>query len=783
MIKKILSSFISLFFTALSLSQSYSKCKIFATDEQFKTLINLGIPLDHGVRKKNTHFISDFSSYEINKMRQNGFHVEVLIDDVQLYYQTRINDITRNETCEQTSTYKVPKVPVNFNLGSMAGFFTYEEYLAQLDLMVSLYPNLISVKDTVGDFKSIEGRPIYYVKISDQVNQDENESEVLYTSIHHAREPLSLSSTLFYMWYLLENYQSDEEISYLVNETELFFIPLINPDGYIYNQIIEPNGGGMWRKNRRPNTDGSFGVDLNRNYSYGWGTTGISFDPTSNVYPGTNAFSEPETQAMKWFCEQRNISLAFNAHTYSNLILFPFGTEENEFAEDHDYFQNIANFMVQYNNFIPQKASDLYPASGDSDDYMYAEDLSAKPKIFAFTPEIGSQQDGFWPNEDRIIPLAQDMIHPNLVLAHASHNYWVINDLDPSNITLSQGFFNHTATRIGLDDAALTITFKPLTGIVSLTNSLTHTTTLNGSVTGQFAYELSPDVVFGSEIKYVLIANFGNYIHYDTIIKHFGNPSLISLDEATSLENWTGNWDLTPEDFTSASTSFSDSPNNFYANYTNKTWRYNAPINLVNANSAKIEFNAKWSIENDYDYVAFEVSTDDGASWIPQCGRFTNIGTAANESVQPDGKPIYDGEQTSWILEKINLNDYLGQEINIRFILESDGGVTEDGFYFDDFKLYINNNFSSNSLNESEVGSIKIFPNPVKNEIQIALPNFVTTLQVELIDLNGKIISSSLENGNFNLSTISVQHLEAGSYFIKTILNQKDVQLSKFIKM
>ena len=72
------------------------------------------------------------------------------------------------------------------------------------------------------------------------------------------------------MWYLLENYATNADIKATVDNTELFFVPCVNPDGYVYNQTTNPNGGGMWRKNRR-NNGTSFGVDINRNYGYNWG--------------------------------------------------------------------------------------------------------------------------------------------------------------------------------------------------------------------------------------------------------------------------------------------------------------------------------------------------------------------------------------------------------------------------------------------------------------------------------------------------------------------------------
>ncbi len=96
---------------------------------------------------------------------------------------------------------------------------------------------------------------------------------MLYTALTHAREPASVQQLLYFMYYILENYGVDDEITDIVDNTELYFVPCVNPDGYVYNQMESPQGGGMWRKNRRNNGDGSFGVDLNRNFGYKWGGT------------------------------------------------------------------------------------------------------------------------------------------------------------------------------------------------------------------------------------------------------------------------------------------------------------------------------------------------------------------------------------------------------------------------------------------------------------------------------------------------------------------------------
>jgi PKD repeat protein len=115
-------------------------------------------------------------------------------------------------------------------------------------------------------------------------------------------------------------------------------------------------------------------------------------------------------------------------------------------------------------------------------------------------------------------------------------------------------------------------------------------------------------------------------------------------------------------------------------------------VDLTNASSAMVRFYARWNLEADYDYVQFLVSTDNGTTWIPQCGNYTVTGTNANGSVQPNNQPVYEGVQSAWVLEEINLSDYLGQVVKFRFKLGSDGGTVADGYYFDDFEILYNIN-------------------------------------------------------------------------------------------
>jgi len=684
---------LSIFLTSIQFSsaQKFSRVKVFANEQELTDLSSLGVPTDHGIRKKGTFLISDFSEQEIQILNTYGYTYEIEIEDVQEFYIDRLskpNDQElKNEDCSGSNSGSgsfSPQTPSNFNLGSMGGYLTYDEMLDELDAMFAQYPNLITQKDPISTFETYENRPIYHVKISDNPGVNESgEPNVLYTAIHHAREPMSLVQTIFYMWYILENYGTNDEVTYLVDHTQMYFVPCLNPDGYIYNEQTNPNGGGMWRKNRR----NGHGVDLNRNYSYGWGTTGVSFNTNNDTYPGTGAFSEPETQAIKWLVETYDFEMAFNAHTYGPSILFPIGTTNEEFAEHHDYFQEYTNHMTELNGYAAFKSSGLYPASGDSDDYMYKVDIGAgeKDTIFAHTPEIGTS---FWPSSADIDPTCKDFVFPNLVLAHMSRNYVVVKDTDPSSVAVLNGNFNHTAKRYGRESGPVTVSIEPISNITSVGSPIVYNLNVLETQNGEISYELNPAIQFGDEIIFILKTDNGLWIKKDTIIKTYGAITLQVYDDASNANDWTGNWSTTNATYVSPNRSFTDSPSGNYSNNQTKNFTYDNQIDLTNAVSAMISFYAKWDIEADYDYVQFQVSTDGGNSWIGQCGNYTVSGTSANGSVQPDGEPVYEGAFSDWVLEEISMSDYIGQIINVRFRLQSDGGVREDGFYFDDFKIF-----------------------------------------------------------------------------------------------
>lgn len=757
---------LSLFSVNIGLSQEvYHKAKIWFKPRTLESLAQIGLDVDHGIIKEGTFIISDFSVSQLELAKNEGYTVEILVEDVSSYYATQntLNTSAKNATCPTITTGGFnPTVPSNFQLGSYGGYFTTQEMFDNLSSMLSQYPNLITDIIPISDTLTHEGRTMYYLRISNNPNTLQNKPRVLYTSLIHSREPGSLSETLFYMWYILENYGTNPEVTYLVDNVEMYFVPMINPDGYARNEFTDPSGGGMHRKNRNPNHGNTNrGVDLNRNFSYEWGTTGVSFNGNDDTFPGTGPFSEPESKNMKKIAEQFGVSFAFNAHTYGKLLLYPIGATSNEFAADDDYFSAYSGHMAQYSGYDAIKSSGLYPASGDTDDYMYVDE-----GIFAMTPEVGGN---FWSPSNQILGDCIDMLFPNLVLAHLPLIYGVASETDSgSSITAMTGDFNHDVVRYGRQVGPLEVSITPISGIASVGSPITYNLALLEQQSGAISYELESTIQYGDEIKYVLNLDNGLWAKRDTIVKQFGSATLQLTDDGTTDANWTGDFELTTEEFVSPTTSFTDSPNSNYSSNSFYAYTFNDPIDLTNALTGIIRFHAKWDIESDWDYAQFQVSIDNGQTWIPQCGNYTQPGVFNNGGVQEEDAPLYDGTQNDWVLEEISLSDYIGQQVRVRFVLESDGFVQKDGFYFDDFEiLYDLEEDPTVNTPEEFLGQLKLVPNPAHSIAQLSFPSFVEKGVITVYDAAGNLVMLEEINHPTNVVAFDVQKLNQGVYFVR----------------
>jgi hypothetical protein len=293
----------------------------------------------------------------LEALRSSRIRHDVLIEDLQ-----PIVDEQRRRRAERRAG------------GGIAGvswfddYKTYDEYNTKLDELEALRPDLASVF-LLG--LSIEGREIRGVRIT---GPGADKPAVLINGCQHAREWIAPMATIYAADRLIGEYDVDPVVKELVDDVEFLLVPIVNPDGYIYTWGPDR----WWRTNRRDNGDGTFGVDLNRNWAYEWGhDNGSSPVPGHELYRGPAPFSEPETQAMRdLFQANPQIVGNIDFHSYGQLILYPWSYGYDP-APDFLVLHALGDTMAasiqgvhgrHYNN---QQGVVLYPASGAIDDWAY----------------------------------------------------------------------------------------------------------------------------------------------------------------------------------------------------------------------------------------------------------------------------------------------------------------------------------------------------------------------------------------------------------------------------
>lgn len=336
------------------------------------------------------------SPEQFEHLRQSGLEFRVLIDDVQALIDRQAQRSPQRGTWD--------------NYMDLAAVNAY------MDTLVALRPDLAQSID-IG--ATIEGRPMKGLRITGAGGG--TKPGVLYWGGQHAREWITVPVVLYFADKLIREYDGDAEIHELVDRCEWFIVPVMNPDGYVYTWTTNR----LWRKNRRNNGDGTYGVDLNRNWGgAGWGGGGSSGSTSNETYRGTAPFSEPETQAMRdVLINHPNIVAMNDIHSYSQLILWPFGYKAELPANQAEYAavgQAIAEiiFGVHGKSFSPGNIYHiLYQASGCSVDYAH-EELGR----FAMSYELrDTGQYGFVLPADQILPSCEEIFPTLMYLAdHAT---------------------------------------------------------------------------------------------------------------------------------------------------------------------------------------------------------------------------------------------------------------------------------------------------------------------------------------------------------------------------
>jgi carboxypeptidase T len=299
-------------------------------------------------------------------------------------------------------------------------YHDYAELTKKLQDIHAKFPEITTLT-SIG--KSVEGRDIWALRVSGNLKDADNLPASIFMGGHHAREHLSVETPLRIMEEILKRYEAqDARIQVLLESRDIHFIPAVNPDGLEYD--VTGSSYKYWRKNRSRNNDGSYGVDLNRNYGWDWGTGGASKSPGSEIYMGPAPFSEPETRAIRDYVDaHKNLTVLLSFHTFSELVLYPWGSKYEGIGNsaDRQVHEVMAKKMTEWNGYHPEQASEMYIASGDTCDWSYGQH-----RIISFTFELdpsGYQgADGFYPGAGVIQEVVQKNYNPVLYLIEYSDN-------------------------------------------------------------------------------------------------------------------------------------------------------------------------------------------------------------------------------------------------------------------------------------------------------------------------------------------------------------------------
>ncbi len=739
----------------------YSKVKIhFNSEFTFEKFQTLGIDLEGSQIKKNTWCDVIVDESELNRIHQLGGFYDILIPDMIEDFQSKSEQFNKQNHPSILSKSK-------FSLGSYGGYFTLNEIYSKLDSLSIYYPKFTSTKTEIG--QSIEGKPIYAYTFGNP----ESDNGILLTSLHHAREPGSATTVIYFLYDFFEKLNSDDpETLFLWNNRSIYYIPVVNPDGYYFNEVSVPKGGGLWRKNRRKTTDTTFGIDLNRNYGpiefWDAPNFGSSAKPADITYRGASPFSEPETQAIRDFCVANQIKIALNYHTYSNLLVFPFSALEQE-TNDSNLFRSQGFEFTKNTNYLTGRDIQTvnYATRGSSDDWMYTE-ISNKGKIFAFTPEIGSLEDNFWTTPDRILRHGEDNLFMNSqLLWSADYNIRpskleLLNDKNETSLKL-------TLINIGVNRQSKSVKIYikvEIKGII-----------IKDSVS---VANLNPgerkDIVFPVEIDRKILIN-GTGVPFSIVINQddcdredvFSIP-VYSYQDINLYSNGSlsGSWDVGTwgpyYDSGRKSMVFTDSPSGNYIDSSRNYLTMLKPIDL-NCNNAELVFDAYWQTEPSFDFGVVEISSDQGKTWQKQIAERMIEGSTKNKTSIKSGEFGFSGTSLIWQSKRINLKKYVGNSILLRFGMLSDNAVHEDGIFLDNIVLRIYDYLSDVNETKQVDNWVQIYPNPLKTGDDLFIKSDLNvTGHLRITDIKGNDVLTKYFP-NFEECKIKLD-LPAGMYIL-----------------
>jgi murein tripeptide amidase MpaA len=319
-----------------------------------------------------------------------------------------------------------------------------------MELLAAWFPQLCTRIELPN--QSIQGRRIYALRM--RAGGGSNRRGVLLVGGMHARELMNPDAIVDLQLDLVRCYLNEtglvlggltwsaDDIKVMLETLDIWMLPCANPDGREYVMTVDD----LWRQNRRDNPGTACdGVDVNRNFDFVWGvtTSHTSCNPCLETFVGAGPFSEPESQNIKYLCDTYRIDVFVDVHSYSELVLYPWGHaptqttdpgqrftglatgtcmplsppghQEYLLPRDQLRFQTVAQRIVDAiravrgRNYTPEPGRALYATTGTSSDYVYSRHIAnpALRKTYGFSfetgPFAGNIRDSFHPADPTLI--------------------------------------------------------------------------------------------------------------------------------------------------------------------------------------------------------------------------------------------------------------------------------------------------------------------------------------------------------------------------------------------
>jgi len=753
-------------------NEKYSQVRIFATsDNDFNKIQNAGLFLEGGIHKKGLYFETWLSETEISNLQKSGVPYQVTVDDWMQYYNSfpplsskQYNDIMKKSKDEFNVYHSI--------LGTMGGNLKWEEMIAKLDSLRTQYPSLVSVKFSLGN--TYEGRAMWTVRITKNPDAPTGRPEVWYNGVTHAREPGGMENVLYYIYWLVENYNIDPIATYILNNREIYWTPIINVDGYYYNQTTNPTGGGMWRANRHMTTTGCGYVDLNRSFgTYNfWNSSngGSSTDPCSGgqgTYRGTYPMLEPEIINWKNFENSRNFKCEMDYHTYGNYLIKPYAWCDPTPTPDDAIFSEYGAEIVANNHFTygtPYQTVGYY-VRGGSTDWVYSNDSTGHTQhVIVYSPEVGVI--GFWSNAANITAEAQTCFFQNQLMSLVAGPYAGYKSATFNKTTYVQnetGNCKVVFRNKGLATAQnVKVMFTPVSSSsyisiptqvytkASLTSRTSDSTTFN--------FTIGAACPNNSAITVRLrILQNDTITMYDQNLNIFvGSGYTILRDSAENgITNWPTmtNWSVVTTKYLSPTHSFKGICTNNGVNQ-----MISVPLNVSSYPAVYLSFYQKYALEAGYDYGFVDVSSNNGTSWI----RLATINGL---------------DSASWKLQSFNITSYVAGSTNmlIRFRDSCDANTNWDGWYVDNINVTgyqpAPTGVISNNTVPDKYSLEQNYPNPFNPSTQInysiAKTGFVRISVFDVLGREVKVLLNEVKTPGFYAVDFDGTNLSSGMYFYR----------------